>query len=126
MYAVIRTGGKQYRVEENQTLRVEKLGGIQGDPVEFDDVLLYSDGESITLGTPNVENVSVKAHISDQGKGKKTLVFKHKRRKGYRRMKGHRQEYTEVHIDSIAPDSVDNLDNGESDQGSFESAALEA
>jgi|SaaInl8_200m_RNA_FD_contig_101_340553_length_1450_multi_4_in_0_out_0_2 large subunit ribosomal protein L21 len=123
MYAVIRTGGKQYRVQANQTLKVEKLDGTQGSPVEFDDVLLYSDGESISFGTPNVENVSVKAHISDQGKSKKAIVFKHKRRKGYRRMKGHRQEYTEVHIDSIAPD---NLENGESEQGSIESAALEA
>jgi large subunit ribosomal protein L21 len=125
MYAVIKTGGKQYRVQENQTLKVEKLGAAQGSPVEFDDVLLYSDGESITIGTPNVENVSVKAHISDQGKGRKVIVFKHKRRKGYRRMKGHRQEYTEVHIDSIAPNNLDNPDNGELEQGGIESAALE-
>ena len=123
MYAVIKTGGKQYKVQENQTLKIEKLDGTQGSPVEFDDVLLYSDGETITLGAPKVENVLVKANIVSQGKGKKTIVFKHKRRKGYRRMKGHRQEYTEVHIDSIAPD---NLENGESEQGSIESAALEA
>ena len=101
MYAVIRTGGKQYKVQENQTLRVENLDGTQGASVDFDDVLLFSDGKSITLGTPNIEDVLVKAHIIDQGKDKKVIVFKQKRRKGYRRTRGHRQEYTEVHIDSI-------------------------
>ncbi len=63
MYAVIRTGGKQYRVEENQILNIEKLEGIEGAEVEFDDVLLYSDGENITLGTPRVESAVVKGHI---------------------------------------------------------------
>jgi len=69
--------------------------------IEFDDILMYSDGETITLGSPNVENALVKAHILDQGKGKKTLVFKYKRRKGYRKMRGHRQDYTEIKIESI-------------------------
>ena len=120
MYAVIKTGGKQYKVQENQTLKIEKLDGTQGSPVEFDDVLLYSDGETITLGSPKVENVLVKANIVSQGKGKKTIVFKHKRRKGYRRMKGHRQEYTEVCIESIS------MGNGESDLGRADSAELES
>ncbi|NOX33992.1 MAG: 50S ribosomal protein L21 [Deltaproteobacteria bacterium] len=101
MYAVIRTGGKQYRVHEEQILKVEKLDGTEGSQIEFDDVLMYSDGETITLGSPKVENVSVKAHIVEQGKGKKQLVFKYKRRKGYRKMKGHRQHYTEIKIESI-------------------------
>ena len=101
MYAVIRTGGKQYKVHEEQILKVEKLEGSEGSQIEFDDVLMYSDGETITLGSPNVENASVKAHILDQGKGKKTIVFKYKRRKGYRRTKGHRQDYTEIKIESI-------------------------
>jgi large subunit ribosomal protein L21 len=101
MYAVIRTGGKQYKVQENQILRVEKLDGTEGSQIEFDDVLMYSDGENITLGTPRVETASVKAHIIEQGRTKKTLVFKYKRRKGFRRMKGHRQHYTEIKIDSI-------------------------
>ena len=101
MYAVIKTGGKQYKVHEEQILKVEKLEGTEGSQIEFDDVLMYSDGETITLGSPNVENASVKAHILDQGKGKKTIVFKYKRRKGYRRTKGHRQDYTEIKIESI-------------------------
>ncbi len=101
MYAVIRTGGKQYKVHEEQTLMVEKLDGTEGTQVEFDDILLYSDGETITLGSPTLENASVKAHIIDQGRDSKKLVFKYKRRKGFRRMKGHRQHYTEIKIDSI-------------------------
>ncbi len=101
MYAVIRTGGKQYKVQEEQTLTVEKLDGDEGSQIEFDDVLLYSDGETVTLGSPKVENASVKAVIVEQGKGKKQLVFKYKRRKGYRKMKGHRQFYTQIKIDSI-------------------------
>ena len=102
MYAVIRTGGKQYRVHEDQVLKVEKLEGTEGSPVEFDDVLMFSDGETITLGNPKVENAIVKAHIIEQGRTKKTLVFKYKRRKGYRKMRGHRQHYTEIKIDSIS------------------------
>ena len=102
MYAVIRTGGKQYKVHEEQILKVEKLEGTEGSQIEFDDILMYSDGETITLGSPKVENALVKAHILEQGKGKKQLVFKYKRRKGYRRMKGHRQNYTEIKIESIS------------------------
>ena len=102
MYAVIRTGGKQYKVFENQTLKVEKIDGSEGSEVEFDDVLLYSDGENLTLGTPKVENAVVKAHIIEQGRSKKQLVFKYKRRKGYRKMRGHRQHYTEIKIESIS------------------------
>lgn len=102
MYAVIRTGGKQYRVHEDQVLKVEKLEGTEGSLVEFDDVLMYSDGETVTLGNPKVDSAIVKAHILDQGRSKKTLVFKYKRRKGYRKMRGHRQHYTEIKIDSIS------------------------
>ncbi len=101
MYAVIRTGGKQYKVHEEQILKVEKLEGTEGSQIEFDDILMYSDGETITLGNPKVENASVKAHILDQGRGKKQLVFKYKRRKGYRKLNGHRQHYTEIKIESI-------------------------
>jgi len=102
MYAVIRTGGKQYKVYEEQILKVEKLEGTEGSQIEFDDVLMYSDGETITLGNPKIENAIVKAHVLEQGRDKKQLVFKYKRRKGFRRMKGHRQHYTEVKIESIA------------------------
>ncbi len=102
MYAVIRTGGKQYKVQEEQILQVEKLDGTEGSQIEFDDVLMVSDGETITLGTPVVENASVKAHVLEQGRGKKQLVFKYKRRKGYRKMRGHKQCFTEIKIDSIS------------------------
>jgi large subunit ribosomal protein L21 len=102
MYAVIRTGGKQYKVHEDQVLRVEKLEGSEGSEIEFNDVLLYSDGETVTLGAPQVENAVVKAHVIEQGRGKKQLVFKYKRRKGYRKMRGHRQHYTEIKIESIS------------------------
>ena len=102
MYAVIRTGGKQYKVHEDQILKVEKLEGTEGSQIEFDDVLMYSDGETITLGDPKVGNATVKAHILEQERSKKILVFKYKRRKGFRRMRGHRQFYTEIKIDSIA------------------------
>ncbi|WP_321491728.1 50S ribosomal protein L21 [uncultured Desulfobacter sp.] len=102
MYAVIRTGGKQYKVHEDQVLKIEKLEGSEGTEVEFNDVLLYSDGETITLGAPQIENASVKAFIVEQGRSKKQLVFKYKRRKGYRKMRGHRQHYTEIRINSIS------------------------
>ncbi len=101
MYAVIRTGGKQYKVQEGEVLRVEKLEGSEGEEIEFKDVLMYSDGENVTLGEPAIDAAVVKGHIVDQGKGKKIIVFKFKRRKGYRRFKGHRQHYTAVKIDSI-------------------------
>ncbi|HBT87645.1 MULTISPECIES: 50S ribosomal protein L21 [Desulfobacter] len=102
MYAVIRTGGKQYKVQEDQVLKVEKLEGTEGSEIEFNDVLLYSDGETVTLGAPQIENASVKAFIVEQGRSKKQLVFKYKRRKGYRKMRGHRQHYTEIRINSIS------------------------
>jgi large subunit ribosomal protein L21 len=102
MYAVIRTGGKQYKVHEDQVLKVERLEGTEGSQIEFDDVLMTSDGETITLGSPKIEDAAVKAHILEQGKGKKELVFKYRRRTGFRKMKGHRQQYTEIKIDSIA------------------------
>ena len=101
MYAVIKTGGKQYKVEEGTVLQVEKLEQNEGDKIEFNDVLMYSDGETVTLGSPLVENVKVKAEIIKQAKDKKVLVFKYKRRKGYRKMRGHRQLFTEIKIDSI-------------------------
>ncbi|MDZ7665909.1 MAG: 50S ribosomal protein L21 [Desulfotignum sp.] len=102
MYAVIRTGGKQYKVQENQILKVEKLAGTEGSEIEFNDVLLYSDGETITLGNPVVENAVVRAHVVEQGRDRKKLVFKYKRRKGYRKMQGHRQQFTQIKIASIS------------------------
>ena len=100
MYAVIRTGGKQYRVTEGQTLRVEKLTGKAGDKITFSDVLLVG-GDSPKIGQPFVKGASVAAEIAGEGKGKKIIVFKFKRRKNYRRKTGHRQPFTELKITGI-------------------------
>ena len=101
MYAVVSSGGKQYKVREGETLRLERLAGEVGAPVSFDRVLLFSDGENITVGRPVLDDVQVQGHIVEQGKAKKIIVFKYKRRKRYRRKQGHRQPFTAVRIDSI-------------------------
>ena len=101
MYAVVAAGGKQYKVEEGDVLRIEKVDGNVGDTVTFDKVLLVADGENLTIGQPLVENTSVSAQILEQGKNKKIIVFKFKRRKGYRKTQGHRQPFTAVKIGSI-------------------------
>ena len=101
MYAVLTTGGKQYKVEEGDILRIEKIPGDVGTAVSFDKVLMHSDGEQVRVGTPLIDGISVSGHIVEQDKAKKILVFKYKRRKGYRRKQGHRQPYTAVKIDSI-------------------------
>ena len=104
MYAVIKTGGKQYRVAEGQKLRVEKLAGNAGDKVTFDEVLLVGGAERDTpkIGQPLVKGASVAAEIVGQDRGKKIVVFKFKRRKNYRRKNGHRQPYTELKITGIS------------------------
>ena len=101
MYAIVNTGGKQYKIQQGDVLRVEKIPGEVGSPVTFDKVLMFSDGENVKIGRPLLDNVAVKGHILDQGKGKKIVVFKYKKRKRYRRKLGHRQQYTEIKIDSI-------------------------
>jgi large subunit ribosomal protein L21 len=101
MYAVISTGGKQYKVSEGETLRVEKIPGDIGAPVSFDRVLMLANGETVTVGQPTLTDVVVTGHIVEQGKAKKVIVFKYKRRKRYRRKRGHRQHYTALRIDSI-------------------------
>ena len=103
MYAVISTGGKQYKVSEGEMIRVEKIPGDVGDSVSFDRVLLFSDGETVKVGQPTLENTAVTGHIVEQGKAKKVIVFKHKRRKRYRKKTGHRQLYTALRIDAIEP-----------------------
>ncbi|MFO0758046.1 MAG: 50S ribosomal protein L21 [Byssovorax sp.] len=100
MYAVIKTGGKQYRVSEGQKLRVEKLPGTKGDKVSFNEVLLVG-GDSPKIGQPLVKGASVAAEITGQDRGKKVVVFKFRRRKNYRRKAGHRQPYTELKITGI-------------------------
>lgn len=101
MYAVIVTGGKQYKVAEGDTIFVEKLNAEEGAAVTFDNVLAVSDGESLTVGAPTVEGASVTAKIVKQGKAKKIYVFKMKRKKNERSKKGHRQPYTKVVIEAI-------------------------
>ena len=101
MYAVVATGGKQYKVQEGDVLRVEKLTGAVGDEVAFDQVLLLGAGEDVRIGQPVVDGAVVKGKIVQQGKSRKILVFKYKRRKRYRRKQGHRQPYTAVKIDAI-------------------------
>ena len=100
MYAVIRTGGKQYRVSEGDTLRIEKLAGDVGNAISFDEVLLVG-GDKVTVGKPLVAGAKVAAQITAQEKAKKVIVFKMRRRKNYRRKNGHRQHYTEVKITGI-------------------------
>lgn len=102
MYAIIRTGGKQYQVAQGDQLRVEKIDGEIGDTIEINDVLMVVDGETVSVGTPQLENAIVKAKIAEQGKAKKIDVFKKKRRKGYRLKKGHRQQYTALTIEEIS------------------------
>jgi len=103
MYAVVNSGGKQYKVQQGEVLRIEKIPGDVGSPVIFDRVLMFADGENVNIGRPALDDVSVEGHIVEQGKAKKIIVFKYKRRKRYRRKKGHRQEFTAVLIDSIKP-----------------------
>jgi large subunit ribosomal protein L21 len=101
MYAVVNSGGKQYKVQQGQVLRIEKIPGDVGNPVTFERVLMFSDGENVSIGQPELDDVAVEGHIVEQGKAKKIIVFKYKKRKRYRRKKGHRQEFTAVLIDGI-------------------------
>jgi len=101
MYAVIATGGKQYRVSEGETLRVEKLDGPAGTKVTFGPLLFADDGGKVEVGRPTVAGVSVEAEIVEQGLSKKIVIFKYKRRKSYRRKAGHRQPYTALRITAI-------------------------
>ena len=102
MYAVVTTGGKQYRVQKGETLKIEKISGDIGSQVDFDQILMVSDGDRVEVGQPLVENAVVHGRIVEQGKLKKILVFKYKRRKRYRRKQGHRQQFTAVRIDDIS------------------------
>ena len=101
MYAVVRTGGKQYRVEPGTSFRVEKLDGAVGDNVELSEVLLVGEPDSAKIGTPLVDGARVVGTITAQARGPKIIIFKMKRRKGYRRKSGHRQSYTEIRVDAI-------------------------
>ncbi len=101
MYAVIRSGGKQYRVSQGSSLRVEKLPGEVGSSITLDDVLMIGGEGDVKIGMPTVDGAQITGTIVAQGRGPKIRVFKMKRRKGYRRSQGHRQDYTEIRVDEI-------------------------
>lgn len=102
MYAVIKTGGKQFKVTEGDTLKVEKLSTEVGKVLNLNSVLTLVDGDKVTIGTPIVKGASVDATVISHGRGDKVKIFKMNRRKGYRKSQGHRQSFTEIKIDKIA------------------------
>ncbi len=104
MYAIIETGGKQYRVQEGDVITVEKLNAAVGETVCFDHVLVLGEGEGIQVGTPYVET-AVEGKVVEEGKGKKVIIFKYKAKKDYRKKQGHRQPYTMVEITGLGVDS---------------------
>ena len=102
MYAVIQTGGKQYRVSAGEKLKIERIAGAVGQEIVLDQVLVVADGDALKMGTPLVAGATVKAKVLKQGRGDKVLIFKMRRRKHYRKSQGHRQNYTEIEILGIA------------------------
>lgn len=104
MYAVIETGGKQYRVQEGDVITVEKLKVLAGESVTFDRVLMLSDGETVQVGAPILEAAKVFGTVVENGKGEKVIIFKYKSKKDYRKKQGHRQPYTMVKIESLSAD----------------------
>lgn len=102
MYAIIRTGGKQYRISPGDKIRVEKLAGQLGEEIELREVLFYADDEKVLTGNPFLPNVKVVGQILGQQRAKKIIIFKMKRRKGYRKKQGHRQHYTTLRIKEIS------------------------
>lgn len=102
MYAVFQSGGKQHRVSEGQTVRLEKLGIATGEVVEFDQVLIVADGEEIKIGVPFVDGGKIKAEVVAHGRGEKVTIVKFRRRKHYRKQAGHRQWFTDVKITGIS------------------------
>ncbi len=102
MYAVVKTGGKEYRISKGDIIRVEKLEGVAGDRVTLEDVLMVSQEDQVQFGTPHLSNVVVTGEIVQQIKGRKILTYKMKKRKNYRRLKGHHQIYTYLKVNDIA------------------------
>ena len=101
MYAVIKSGGKQYKVQEGDTIRVEKINAEEGGEVSLEEVLMVADGDNVSVGAPVVEGASVAATVASHGRGEKIKVIKFKRRKHHRKQMGHRQAYTELKITGI-------------------------
>lgn len=102
MYAIIRVGGHQYRAEPGKTLRIQSIADQPGETVRFEEVLLGADGDNIKVGAPVVSGAAVTAEVVRHGRGEKIIIFKHKRRKNYRRKQGHRQGFTEVKVNDIS------------------------
>ena len=102
MYAVIKSGGKQHRVEPGEILRIEKLDLSEGDKIDFDEVMLVGDDKDVQIGSPYLEGSKVSAEVVGHGRGDKVTIIKMRRRKHYRRQAGHRQHYTEIKILDIA------------------------
>ncbi len=102
MYAIIRAGGHQYRAEPGKTIRIQSLDAQPGETVRFEEVLLGADGDNIKIGAPMVSGAAVTAEVVRHGRGEKIIIFKHKRRKNYRRKQGHRQGFTEVKVSDIS------------------------
>jgi large subunit ribosomal protein L21 len=101
MYAVIQTGGKQYKVAPGDVVKVEKLEAKKGDTVEIKDVYMIADGDKVSVGKPTLANAKVTAEVMGEAKGEKLLIFKHRRRKGFRKTNGHRQHYTTLKVKDI-------------------------
>jgi len=101
MYAVIQTGGKQYKVAPGDVVRIETMGAKKGETVEFKDVYMIADGDKISVGKPTLSSASVTAEVMGEGRGEKLLIFKHRRRKGFRRTNGHRQNFTSIKVKEI-------------------------
>ena len=101
-YAIVKTGGKQYRVQTGDTIRVESLPNTVGEPVELNEVLLVSEDGRVTLGSPTVPGAAVTAEVLENGRGKKLVIFKYKAKTRYRRRNGHRQGYTDLKVTGIS------------------------
>ena len=101
MYALVRTGGKQYRVEEGRSILIERLPGDAGDTVELGEVLLMADGDAITVGAPTIEGARIVGTIAEQGRAKKILVFHYRNKTRHRKKNGHRQQFTRLVVDDI-------------------------
>ncbi|MEK9556975.1 MAG: 50S ribosomal protein L21 [Alphaproteobacteria bacterium] len=104
MYALVRTGGKQYRVAKDDTILVERIAADEGAEVILDDIVMLGDGDKVTIGTPRVEGAAVSATVVSQTRGPKIIIFRRKRRKNHRRTQGHRQDLTLLKINAIAED----------------------
>ncbi|MFA5073693.1 MAG: 50S ribosomal protein L21 [Nitrospirota bacterium] len=102
MYAVIKSGGKQYKVSPGDIVRVESLDAKKGDVIEIKDIFMVADGDTVSVGKPILETAKITAEVMGEGRGEKIIVFKHRRRKGFRKTTGHRQNYTAIKVKEIA------------------------